>query len=145
MTRHDQLHSHVTRERIMYEYIDAPLCAFLHDGIALCSLICVQYEIRCRGDNCRILLRSTRNQKNVVTAHLTNLVKTCLCARNCLTHHDGFYIRIRCEGYDLGYGGLHLRHEVVRISCGHDVLRSVGLQRTLCRTELLLTLGYGTG
>ena len=145
MTADDQLHSHVTGEGIVNEHIDAPLLAGLHDGVALADFIGVQHDIGSGGDNGRILLGSAGNQQDVVTAHFPNLVEAGLGARDGLAHHDGLHVGIGSEGDDLGNGGLHLGHKVVRISSGHNVLGTIGGQSLLGGPELFLALGNGAG
>ena len=145
VTANDQLHSHVTGEGVVDEHINAPLCAGLHDGVALSDFVSVHDNVSSSGDNGGIFLRSAGDQQDVVAAHLTNLVEASLCAGNSLAHDNGLDIGVGSEGDDLGNGGLHLGHEVVGVGSSDNVLRAVGGQSLLSSAELLLALRDGAG
>ena len=140
----DGLHRQVAREGVVHEHLDAPVGAGLDDGVALARLVRVEHDVRGGGDDVRILLRHAGDQQDVV-AHLADLVKAGLRARNGLAHHDGLDVRIRGERNKLRDRSLSLGSKVVRVSCLNNVLLTIDRLSTFSSAEFFLALGGGAG
>jgi len=126
------------------EHVDAPVGAGLHDGVALANFIRIQQDVGGGTDGGGVFLRRAGDQKDVVAAHLADLVKAGLAARNGLTHDDRLDIGVRGERGQLGNGGFHLGHEGVGVGVGNDVLR-VLILLPLRGAELFFVLRSGAG
>ena len=128
----------------MDEYIDAPLSALFHDGVALLDFIGVHYDVARGGDGRGVFLRSAGDQKDIIAAHFADLVEAGLCARNGLAHNDRLHIGVGAKRNQLGNGGFHFSHESIGIGIGDDVIAVLRL-RLLRGAEFFFALGGGAG